>query len=45
MRLYLPIHESRRPVEWKKIALRVYLCWSVCVDTTALVGILWYIFK
>ena len=32
-------------VEWKKLALKAYLCWSVCVDTAALIGILWYIFR
>ena len=45
MQLFYPAQYIRRHVEWKKIALRVYLCWSVCVDTAALAGILWYIFK
>jgi|6_EtaG_2_1085325.scaffolds.fasta_scaffold00302_21 hypothetical protein len=40
---YLPTLTN--DVEWKKIALRTYLCWSVCVDMAALAGILWYIFK
>jgi len=35
----------RGHAEWKKLALKVYLCWSVCVDMAALTGILWYIFK
>ncbi len=45
MRLYFPIHESRKPVEWKKNALKVYLCWSVCVDIVAFSGLIWYIFR
>ena len=29
----------------KNMALKNYLCWSVCVDIAALSGLLWYIFK
>ena len=45
MRLYLPIHEYRRSVEWKRYALKAYLCWSICVDIAALSGLMWYIFR
>ena len=34
-----------RDIEWKRVALRAYFFWSVCVDMAALTGILWYIFK
>jgi len=36
---------SRKEAEWKKLLLRVYLCWSVCVDMGALFGVLWWLFK
>jgi len=39
---YLPTPTN---VEWKKVAIKAYLCWSVCVDMAALAGILWYILK
>jgi len=45
MQLFYPVQHIRGHVEWKKVALRAYLCWSVCVDMAALAGILWYIFK
>jgi len=37
--------EFKNKIMWKGVALRAYLCWSVCVDMAALCGILWYIFK
>ena len=32
-------------VGWKRVVLKTYLCWSICVDTAAFTGLLWYIFK
>jgi len=45
MQWFYPIKYIRRRVEWKGIAIKVYLCWSICVDIAAFAGLLWYIFK
>ena len=44
MELFYQVTQCNRK-EIKRWALRVYLCWSVCVDTAALAALLWYIFK
>jgi len=42
---YLVNQYSKKESEWKRVALKIYLCWSVCVDMVALAGILWYVFR
>ena len=32
-------------LEWKKLGLRIYLAWSICVDIAAFCGLLWYLLK
>ena len=37
--------EFKNKIIWKGVALRAYLCWSICVDIAAFTGLLWYIFR
>ena len=45
MQWFYPALYTRRHVEWKRYALKAYLCWSICVDIAALSGLMWYIFR
>jgi len=45
MQWFYLIQYIRRPDEWKKLALKAYLCWSICVDIAALTGLIWYLLR